>query len=268
MKKYFLLFGFLFLVGFISLGQKRMTVQEAQDSNFIELNIQGLYGFETYKPLNHSGAYFGECIAIDIQNITDTFLVLTIPVGTYLVSEDSTVQNMVVTNTAQIELINYIKNKYRIHAMCGEIHDAVPSKGNNYTLAGFAEDEVVRVAEVIEKRKQQDHIGQLAMWTVTDNVTQSELEEYMNPSEKEPVLEILKEAEVKVNFNKDEIQSDEPEEPESKIDKPEPIENEESETSQDFTVVILAITTGAFFVLSLLLTFLLRKRAQSNKLEK
>lgn len=249
-------------------GQKRMTVEQALDSNFIKLNIQGLYGFETYKNLDHSGAYFGECMAIDIQNVSDTFMILSIPVGTYLVSDDSTVQNMVVTQSAEIGLTNFINNKYKLFAMCGEIHDAVPQKGNNYTIAGFAEDEVVRLARVIENRKRQDHVGQLAMWAVANNVEQEELEEYMNEDEKDPVLNLLSEADVKVNFNKDEIPTAITLMDSSSIEKPQSVQPNDQKEMDDNSVLILAISTAAFFLLSVILSVLLRNKSRQNNIEK
>lgn len=244
-----------------------MTVQEAADSNFIKLKIQGLYGFETYKNLDHSGAYFGECLALDIQNITDTVLVLTIPVGTYLICEDTSIQNMVVTKTAQIELTNYVNNKYKLFAMCGEIHDGVPQKGNYYTIDGFAEEEVVRLARVIEERKAQNHEGQIAMWAVANNVDSLELIEYMSNKEIDPVLELLEAADVKVKFN-EHLQNAPPILPDTTSNQAvEKIVPEELKDETDNLTIVLAISTGVFFITSLILSLFLRKRKKATSIK-
>lgn len=100
------------------------------------------------------------------------------PVGSILRCRDTSVQDMIVTKSFDLAIYPFYNPGYLIYAMCGEISDAGPGRNKFYDYAGFAEPEVVKIANLIETKNIQDRLGQFTMWAVRNDADSTKLIHY------------------------------------------------------------------------------------------
>lgn len=155
-----------------------IDIKNAIDSNSIKLEIEGFYGKNKYRSTDNTGFYFGQCITIVFENITDSILIIKMPIGSILRCRDTNVQDMIVTKSFVIKLYPKYKIGYLIYAMCGEISDSGPSRGKFYDFEGLAKLNVVKTAQLIEEKNIQNQLGQYTMWAVRNNADSNKLMNY------------------------------------------------------------------------------------------
>lgn len=158
--------------------QDPIKIQDALESNFLKLEIEGFYGKSKYKPIDYTGVYFGKCITIIFDNVSDSSLFVQMPVGSILKCRDTSVQDMIVTKSFIVKLYPKSKDGYLIYAMCGEISDASPTQGKFYDYGGLAEPDVVKIAQLIELKNIQNSLGQYTMWAVRNDLDSTTLIHY------------------------------------------------------------------------------------------
>lgn len=122
--------------------------------------------------------HFGKCMSIVFQNISAKFFNLELKAGTELIPDDSTFQTMIVTKTVLFPIMEGDYYGARFYAMCGELHDAPPVMNVFYTIGNFADKNVVRLANYLDKNFIQNMLGQHALWAYTDKVSSQELITY------------------------------------------------------------------------------------------
>ncbi|MES2593584.1 MAG: hypothetical protein V4608_16995 [Bacteroidota bacterium] len=161
-------------------GQKNTyDIYEATNKNLLGLTIEGANGGSKIKEyIDNSGIHFGKCMLFSVVNKTDSSFTVTVSSGMKLISSDTSVQDMFVTKSFEFYLNARELSSFKVYAMCGEIHDEVPRKGNFHSLGAKAKGKIYRVIKEIEKEDQQNIIGQHALWAVTDGVTRKTLVEY------------------------------------------------------------------------------------------
>ena len=256
----------LIIFGLISsnlLGQNQqidtLEIKTAIDSSFLKLEIEGFYGKSKYRSIDNTGFYYGKCITITFENISDSILIIKMPVGSILKCRDTTVQDMIVTKSFVLNLYPKYKVGYLIYAMCGEISDAGPSKGKFYDYGGLADPEVVRTAQLIQEKNIQDNIGQFTMWVVRNNADSAKLKRYgASDSNLQKIVNYLAELSIERKLTSQINPASE----EPIIQSVTKNEQENHEKTNEFEVntltYILSIACGVLLVI--IVTFLIRKK--------
>lgn len=167
----FLLVGFvtcqISVFGIQQVRNKPLSIKDAAEKRLIDYRLSGT-----------DGSHYGDCMAIVFHNNTDSAFVLQILPGTQLVPVQHQYQTMIVTKSASFNLpANGVKS-YNIFAMCGEYYDAPPDAHTIYIVDNMAKKDVVKLAQHIEFNAKQNYKGQYAMWSVTDQITNKDLEKY------------------------------------------------------------------------------------------
>lgn len=144
-----------------------MDLLDAKKRGKLQINVRGSYNPNQIQP-NLVSSYYGKCIDIRLQNMTDSTLHLVLNSGTVLLSKDTTVQNMVVTQTQRFLLAPKQQKIDRLFAMCGQKPKSSPDIYVRYEVGQLGNPQMVRLANVIESNQAQNKAGQYAMWAVTD----------------------------------------------------------------------------------------------------
>ncbi len=153
---------------------KSLTIYQAYQQGILKVSIRGVYNpNQVQKDL--VSAHYGRCIALRIQNISDSTLSLTLPCGTWLYSKDSSVQNMLVTKMERYLLEPQEVKIQKIYAMCGELRKNAPDIYIRYDVGDVAQQPLMRLAQTIQATQAQNKAGQYAVWAITDRATRRDL---------------------------------------------------------------------------------------------
>lgn len=160
-------------------AQKTMSFLEAQQKGLIELGFRGAFDMENQlHRIDNDGLHFGKCIFVYVNNLSKDDLTLNLDCGTQLFPEDTSIQTMIVTKEIICSLMPNDEFVANIYAMCGQIHDAAPTKYNLFKVGKLADEKTVKIAKYIETNQIQNLIGQDALWAYRDNATKHELINY------------------------------------------------------------------------------------------
>lgn len=99
-----------------------------------------------------------------------------IPAGTYFVSADASVQNMIVTRPGSLVLTTDDWQEVNLDVACANRPRKIPAYGNTFTLGRSPQrDEFAKLMPVLENAKPSHATRQAAVWIVTDNANYAEL---------------------------------------------------------------------------------------------
>ncbi|GAB4477857.1 MAG: hypothetical protein OHK0057_28100 [Thermoflexibacter sp.] len=174
-----------------------LSVLDAKLSRKLSVSIRGAYNPNKLQP-DLTSAHFGQCIDIKMKNMSDSIINVVLRCGTMLLSRDSSSQNMVVTKTLFYTLRPKEKITDRVYAMCGQLHKNSPDIYIRYDVGELADEPLLRLARLIEKKDAQNKIGQYAVWAVTDNATKNDLGEDFATLAQSQAL--LREAKISANI--------------------------------------------------------------------
>jgi len=160
----------------------QQSVLQAHIQGKIALSIRGIYN--PNEPIR-------------LRNISDSTLHLVLPCGTWLHSEDSSVQNMLITKNESYIIEPQQNITKKIYAMCGELQKNAPDIYIYYAVGEVAKEPLLRLAKAIQATEAQSKVGQYAVWAITDQATRRELGN--NPKILQQSQELLNQA--NVNFN-------------------------------------------------------------------
>ncbi len=169
-----------------------MPLFDAKKMGKLQINVRGSYNPNQIQP-NLVSSYYGKCIDIRLQNMTDSTLNLVLNSGTILLSKDTTVQNMVVTKTQHFQLAPKQQKVDRLFAMCGQKPKSSPDIYVRYEIGTLGNSQMVRLAQVIESNQAQNKAGQYAVWAVTDH---NVIPPYESPKLAISAQELLTKAEI------------------------------------------------------------------------
>ncbi len=173
-----------------------LSILEAKLNRKLSVSIRGAYNPNKLQP-DLTSAHFGQCIDIKMKNMSDSIINVVLRCGTMLLSRDSSSQNMVVTKTLFYTLRPKEKITDRVYAMCGQLHKNSPDIYIRYDVGELADEPLLRLAQLIEKKDAQNKIGQYAVWAVTDNATKNDLgEDFATLAQSQALLR-----EAKINAN-------------------------------------------------------------------
>ncbi|SFF16467.1 hypothetical protein [Thermoflexibacter ruber] len=174
-----------------------LSILDAKLSRKLSVSIRGAYNPNKLQP-DLTSAHFGQCIDIKMKNMSDSIINVVLRCGTMLLSRDSSSQNMVVTKTLFYTLRPKEKITDRVYAMCGQLHKNSPDIYIRYDVGELADEPLLRLARLIEKKDAQNKIGQYAVWAVTDNATKNDLGEDFATLAQSQAL--LREAKISANI--------------------------------------------------------------------
>ncbi|MBN2729300.1 MAG: hypothetical protein JXR53_08755 [Bacteroidales bacterium] len=134
---------------------------------FDDLLISGK--INAYATGNDESVHYAIPLKIIIRNNTSSTIQIRIPAGYTFHPDDSSYQNIIVTNTILLALAPGRSAPIEVYGMCMESSDHAPEGEARYTSAGMAEPKIVKLAEYIEENKYFNPAGQNAMWTLIED---------------------------------------------------------------------------------------------------
>jgi len=134
-----------------------VSLKIACDNKLVKLNIHG------------TSQSHGECMQIEVTNLTNKALNLTLETGRkFICTSDTTSQNMMVTQELLISLNGKEKKTYTAYAFCIQKAHSTPDYDSYYKIGPMAEGYLLQLARLIEKYHYQDYAAQQALWRVID----------------------------------------------------------------------------------------------------
>lgn len=107
---------------------------------------------------------------IQIENLTDLELDLTIPPGTFLISKSGSCQNMVLTNPQDIVLRANDTYSGNVNTACMNIHRNIPDGDNIFGIAQRPSNHLLsKVITLLNEKNCRYNVIQAAIWIITDN---------------------------------------------------------------------------------------------------
>ncbi len=150
----------------VSLAKSTMSLKDASDKQLVSVKI---HGTKSNAGTPTSSNHFGDCITVEVQNLTSDPLSLEIETGRKLTCHFDSIQNMMFTQYHLIALAGKQTTTYKAYAMCINEHKIGPDENSTYNIGDMAEGKLLQLALLIEKNKFQDNTGQNAVWVFTDN---------------------------------------------------------------------------------------------------
>src|SRR5204863_7476667 len=108
-------------------------------------------------------------------NRTDAVVTAEIRPGTLWVSEDSALQDLMVTRREVIALAPLAKSTVTCRAFCVESTDGAPGEGSSFALARMADAPLVKLAEHVGQHAYPDDLVQQAVWVLSNGHAVSEV---------------------------------------------------------------------------------------------
>ena len=117
-----------------------------------------------------------ELVGVKLQNLRAEPLSFTIPIGTFLESDDEAIQDMVTTETLQVNLAASEQKEVLIWAACAAIDRDVPSHDDTFRVFDTPPDaELVPVLKALEKAGGNRPMFQAAVSIIVDDATFEDL---------------------------------------------------------------------------------------------
>lgn len=124
-------------------------------------------GLITVNAVGQGGAT-GKVMALEFLSKSKKEVSIDIPAGLILDSEDSTQQDLIITEERVLVLAAGGKRKLIINAMCIQPSNGSPTMGSAYLLGAMASDTLVKLAQYLHTKGYQDDLGQSAVWTLVN----------------------------------------------------------------------------------------------------
>lgn len=204
-KRHFILILLAFVsVRCFSQDIPTINILEAVDKKTIDYKSTGRYNVDDKTEyIDADGQYYGKSMLIMIHNKSDASIYIYIPEGLMLMSEDTVVQDMLITKPVYALLRPKQTKTYPLYAMCSEIHDKVPATFTKYKISRNNDQELISIAQTINRSYMQNVIGQGAVWAHTDNASEEVLRKYGATDETiDLTLNLLAKAGVKTTLAK------------------------------------------------------------------
>ncbi len=107
-------------------------------------------------------------LTASFANVTTKKVSFVVPPGYHFKSDDSTVQDIIITQEQWIVLNPKESVDIQLSGMCIQNHHSAPDVNDSFSLSGWAKPKLKQTAEVIARLNRQDYQGQRAMWVVSD----------------------------------------------------------------------------------------------------
>ena len=118
---------------------------------------------------NDESVHYARPLKIVLQNNSSFAINVSLPAGYVFRADDSTYQNILITNSMLAALQPGQSKTYVLNGMCMESSDRAPQSESTFSSNGMAENKLVKLAEYIEKNKFFSQAGQNAVWTLIND---------------------------------------------------------------------------------------------------
>lgn len=116
------------------------------------------------------GGHSGNCINIEVKNLTNKLLNLEMAPGTVFIPDDNGEQTLI---TAKEQMLALNKNEvkiFKVFAYCTEASDSSPRKESKFQMAQTSNAKLKNLALFLDSLKNMDdHVIQNSIWCVTDS---------------------------------------------------------------------------------------------------
>jgi hypothetical protein len=116
------------------------------------------------------GGHQGDCITSSFQNKTNDTLYVTVEAGRRLIAADSLNQDILLVRTEKIAIPPSGKAEQLLNGYCCQSHDHSPPKDAVFKVGRMASQELVLLAQLIEKNKFPVDAVQHSIWCIADNI--------------------------------------------------------------------------------------------------
>lgn len=155
MKHLLIFFSLLFCVSLFAQNTS-LELAQAVAAKKIVVQVKGL------------GGYHGKCIRLGIKNITTQTIVINVTEGWVFVSDDTTVQDLIVIQPLIVAVKPGEIQYAEVNTMCTQSHNACPSRAENFSLGKKAEGDLLKLAQYLGQNKYLSSTAQSAVWAVAD----------------------------------------------------------------------------------------------------
>lgn len=147
----------------------RAALQDLEGRDIVDLLSEKKIEIET------SGSGI-QNIRLKVRRLVSHPITVTIPVGTYFVSQNPSSQNMVTTAEKKLTLRSDDWLSTSPPAACANRSRDIPGNDDSFTVRKSAhQEELARLMPVLEKARASYAVRQAAVWIVTDNADYSDL---------------------------------------------------------------------------------------------
>lgn len=153
------------MIGFVLIhltaSASSIELKDAFYDKELEITIRGLKDTEL--------AYEGKDIWIGVLNLKAHPVTITVEPGFILSSESGDVQDMIITEPLQIVASNEYFTESAVEAMCIQSINKSPADEDIFRPGEYAPGSMGQLARFIHKNNYNNHMGQEAMWVLSDN---------------------------------------------------------------------------------------------------
>lgn len=117
-----------------------------------------------------TGGHSGNCINLEVKNLTNKLLNLAMSPGTVFVPEDGEEQTLVTAKELMVALEKNQVKKLKVFAYCTEAGDKCPSTTSKFQIATTQNASLNKLTHFLDSLKTpDDHMIQNSIWCVTDS---------------------------------------------------------------------------------------------------
>ncbi|MEA3451133.1 MAG: hypothetical protein U9Q83_04440 [Bacteroidota bacterium] len=135
------------------------TIQECLDSNFIQVEVSG------------NGGYQEECVILSVKNISSQDLKIKLEPGRRLISDDSTVQDILIVKEKQFLLAVGASFDFKGYGFCCQNYNSAPKKDSAFDIGYVENENFVKLANVINENNFPANAIQHAIWVLSDSIS-------------------------------------------------------------------------------------------------
>lgn len=159
----YLLWTLAVLMPLSLLAQPAIELPVALERGWVAMQARGL------------GGYNGQVIELALKNKRSQNLQIEVPAGWTFASEDSAVQDLMVTQPAMMVLAPGGKAHRPLRVVCTQRSNMSPKRGERFKGGSMARKGLQKLARVIARNKHQTGAAQMAVWALADGRPLDEL---------------------------------------------------------------------------------------------
>ena len=180
-QNYFFLLFLLFSFGEMnfSFASDTVSIRDAIDKGIISAIVK------------NTGGHSDECIEITIENKLGEDMILSIEAGRKMISEDTAMQDIMVTRQYAFLLSKTEKAKLKLFGMCIRAHRRSPAKDSKFSVGKMADSLLVQLARFIDKFNYRNGTSQNAVWVLSDGNSLESVYSESNDATGKKLLEFM-----------------------------------------------------------------------------
>lgn len=132
--------------------------KDALEKNLITAELDGI----------SENPHFLNPLHARIKNVTSAQLQLHIPAGYIFGCQDTSFQDLIITEDVMITLNSGQSVEKALNSMCIEKNNSAPTEGIGYKFTKLADESLLKLAEYINEKKYFNSMAQQALWCITD----------------------------------------------------------------------------------------------------